>query len=237
VLFFLRHLQEFHEHGVDTSCVVRGDAPTPLSAVLVKPNGDRALVNYKGNTQALTADRIRLPNPMPKTLLFDGHEPPVSVALVAQARQAGIPTVLDAGSVHEGTLALMDKVDYLVCSEKFAKHWARDAQTALHVLAERAAVAVITLSERGLLWQRGNDRGAMAAFPVAAIDSTGAGDAFHGAFAAGVAANLPWLELLRYASAAGALCCTKMGARTGMPDSVEHQALLANVSYTASLYK
>jgi sulfofructose kinase len=67
----------------------------------------------------------------------------------------------------------------------------------------------------------------MAAFAVRAVDSTGAGDAFHGAFALGLARGMAWPDLLRYASAAGALACTHVGARAGIPDAAAVHALLA----------
>ena len=138
----------------------------------------------------------------------------------------GIPTVLDAGSVHEGTLALMEQVDYLVCSEKFARQLTGDIEIALARLAKVSPTVVITLGEKGLIWQRGTESRALSAFPVKAIDTTGAGDAFHGAFAAAVSSHMNWLDILRYASAAGALCCTKIGARSGLPSKKEHLALL-----------
>ena len=59
-----------------------------------------------------------------------------------------------------------------------------------------------------------------------AVDTTGAGDAFHGAFAAGLSAGMGWEELLRYASGVGALCCTKRGARIGIPTGAEVRAFL-----------
>ena len=120
----------------------------------------------------------------------------------------------------------MGRVEYLVCSEKFARQFAADEKTALARLAEVAPAVVITLGERGLIWRRGTKRGALPAFPIAAVDTTGAGDAFHGAFSAAVAAGMSWEDLLRYASAAGALCCTKMGAREGIPSKEEHRILL-----------
>jgi sulfofructose kinase len=119
----------------------------------------------------------------------------------------------------------MNEVDYLVCSEKFAVQFAGDEVTALSRLAQVSKVVVITLGERGLIWQRGQDAGNLPAFKINAIDTTGAGDAFHGAFAAAVTSNLNWFQILRFASAAGALCCTKIGARTGLPSKLEHQAL------------
>jgi sulfofructose kinase len=119
----------------------------------------------------------------------------------------------------------MKQVDYLVCSEKFARQFAGDEETALGCLAEFSPAVVITLGEKGLIWRRGQERGAITAFPIAAIDTTGAGDAFHGAFAAAVSLRMNWPDVLNYASAAGALCCTKTGARPGLPSQEEHQAL------------
>lgn len=220
-----KHVQEFNDYGVNTQLIIRGASPTPLSTILVKPDGKRCLINYKGDTQALSTDALNLTHIPAKVVLFDGHEPFISLPLAEKARQAKIPTVLDAGSVHEGTLELMSRVEYLVCSEKFAVQYAGDERKALSQLAELAPIVVITLGERGLIWQRGNEQGALPAYPISAIDTTGAGDAFHGAFAAGLAAGMDWRSLLRYASAAGALCCTQMGARLGLPNREEHDLL------------
>jgi sulfofructose kinase len=219
------HYQELLTSGVNTDCIARGDSPTPLSTVIVKPNGDRALINYKGDTQALIADAIDFSIMQAKVILFDGHEPNISVPLAKQARLAGIPTVLDAGSVHTGTLALMGIVDYLVCSEKFALQLKNDEQSALNYLATLSPCVVITLGEHGLIWQRGTQTGALPAMTINAIDTTGAGDAFHGAFAAAIAAGFDWLTVLRYASIAGSLCCSKTGARLGLSSKQEHEAV------------
>jgi len=223
------HYQELLAHNINTQCVVRGNSPTPLSTVIVKPDGERALINYKGDTKPLAANALDFSMLSPKVILFDGHEPHISVPLAKQAREAGIATVLDAGSVHDGTLALMGLVDYLVCSEKFALQLKGDEQTALAYLATLAPVVVITLGERGLIWQQGTQSGALPALAINAIDTTGAGDAFHGAFAAGVAAGLDWSTVLRYASVAGSLCCTKMGARLGLPSKEEHAAVFTHL--------
>jgi sulfofructose kinase len=216
-----QHLQEFIQEGVDIRWVARGDNPTPLSAILVKPDGTRALVNYKGATIPLAADALDFSAILPKVILFDGHEPHLSMPLAEQARQAGTPTVLDAGSLHVGTQALAGKVAHLVASEKFATQWLgqHDEWEALARLAELAPTVVITLGERGLIWRKGDESGALRAFPTRAVDATGAGDAFHGAYAAGLAVGMAWPELLRYASAAGALCCQALGARAGLPSA------------------
>lgn len=220
------HYAELNASRVDTSLIIRGASPTPLSTILVKPDGKRALINYKGDSQPLVGDRMDFSNIRCKVSLFDGHEPHLALRFLQQQTHHAHRSVLDAGSLHDGTRALMDKVGYLVASEKFAQQFAGDADTALSRLAAYNPVVVITLGERGLIWQRGQERGHLPAPPVIAIDTTGAGDAFHGAFAAALTTDKSWLEILRYASVAGALCCSKMGARTGLPEPAEHQALL-----------
>ncbi|OAI13639.1 carbohydrate kinase [Methylomonas lenta] len=222
------HLKELQIAGVSTDWVIRGDSPTPLSVIMVKPDGKRALINYKGNTKALPADSIDFSEVSAKTILFDGHEPQLSLALLEKFNHKTIHSILDAGSLHDGTRALMDKVSYLVCSEKFALEFAKDTKSALSQLAALSPNVVITLGEQGLIWQRGQESGQLAAPPVTAVDTTGAGDAFHGAFAAAIAAKLDWLEVLRYASVAGALCCTKMGARLGLPSLQQHSQLMSS---------
>ncbi|MDD5461738.1 MAG: PfkB family carbohydrate kinase [Methylococcales bacterium] len=220
-----KHYQELNAYGINTRFVVRGSSPTPISAILVKQDGKRALINYKADTEPLASSAINFSPIKSKAILFDGHQPYISIPLAEQARTEHISTVLDAGSLHKGTLALMERVDYLVCSEKFAQQYAGDEKTALTRLAEFSPAVVITLGEKGIIWRRGQKFGSCPAFPVTAMDTTGAGDAFHGAFAAAIAADMDWLEVLRYASAAGALCCTKIGARPGMPTQEEHRAL------------
>lgn len=211
-----KHVQEFEQHQVNTDLLVRGSSPTPLSTVLVKPDGKRALVNYKGSTTTLAVDTIDYSSVKTKVVLFDGHEPDISMTLLQFCQQRQIPTVLDAGSLHKGTELLMSKVDYLVASEKFALQYAGEVNAALNQLAKIAPVVVITLGEKGLIWQKGEETGSLNALKVDAIDTTGAGDAFHGAFAAALAQDMSWQDILAYASVAGSLCCTKIGARQGL---------------------
>ncbi len=220
------HLQEFIKENVNTHLLVRNSSPTPLSTVLVKPDGKRALINFKGSTKPLLHNAIDFSPITTKVILFDGHEPSVSLDLLEIARDRKIPTVLDAGSMHKGTSNLWNKVDYLVASEKFALQFADTLDEALTRLAKESPAVVITLGEKGLIWKRNNQSGSLAAYPINAIDTTGAGDAFHGAFAAALALGLEWSDLLTYSSAAGALCCTKTGARQGLPFKSEHAELL-----------
>jgi len=222
------HVAEFEREGIDLSLIVRGDHPSPVSQILAKPDGSRSVVNFKGNTPWLPADAVDVATLKPKAILFDGHEPLLSEKVKTRTEAKEIPTVLDAGSLHRGTELLALQVDYLVASEKFARQYCGtdDMRQALGQLSRERDNVVITLGEKGLLWAKDGQTGQLEAFTVDAIDSTGAGDAFHGAFAYGVALGMGWNELLRYASAAGALACTRLGARQGLPRAIEVERLL-----------
>lgn len=231
-LFGEEHVAELRAAGVMTDWLVRGDTPTSISAVFVKPDGARALVNHKALTGHIETGAVDFSGCHPKVFLFDGHEPLLSEPLAERARAEDIPTVLDAGSLHVGTETLMQRVDHLVASEKFARQvsGASDPRRALDALAPFAPVVVITLGERGLLWKTADgNRGELPAIPVNAIDTTGAGDSFHGGYAAALAEGLDWPSTLRFASAVAALCCTRVGARLGIPNRREVEELLAGI--------
>ena len=154
-----------------------------------------------------------------------------------------IPVVLDAGSVHKGTLELAPLCYYLAASEKFARDLSgeKDPARALGFLARIAPVAVITLGGAGLVWAAGRrcrvptqtlrrraeqESGRIEAFPVDVVNTTGAGDIFHGAFALRIAGGEDLLGALRYASAAAALGCAKMGVRVAIPTKAEVESLI-----------
>ncbi|MCW5845547.1 MAG: carbohydrate kinase, partial [Caldilinea sp.] len=214
-----QHLAEFHAAGVDTQLVVHGAAATPISAIFVKPDGARSIVNYKGDTNRLTGDDLLFATVSPKVVLFDGHQPALALAVAAWARKQGITTILDADTINEGNLDLVRRCDIVAASEHFAQAFTGAPTPAAGIasLAEIAPAVVVTLGEHGLIWQREGETGALPAFAVDVVDTTGAGDTFHGALAAGAARGMAWPDLLRFASAAGALCCTKHGARLGIP--------------------
>ncbi len=230
-----KHLDELNAAGVNTDLVVRGEWPTSLSAILVKPDGSRALVNYGLGREMPGEEEFHLEDCGPRAVLVDGHYHEAAAPLVARARAAGIPTILDGDTLHPGSKTLMEMVEFLVVSEHFARQFSRqdDVEKALTQLSHCAPSTIITLGERGLYWRNradspfGASAGSYPAFSITAEDTTGAGDAFHGAFAAGLSQGMAWEELLRFASAVGALCCTKKGARLGIPTGPEVAAFLA----------
>lgn len=218
-LFGRQCLAEFRAEGVDTALTVTGDYPTPLSAILVKPDGRRTVVNHRGDTPDLAQLPAGRPVPQARVLLMDGHQPEISLQLTGRL-SGSAASVLDAGSLHRGTRLLVTRVDHVVASRKFARQYSggRDDAGALDLLAEVCPSVVITLGEEGLIWKRkDNGRGRLAGFDIAAVDTTGAGDAFHAAFCAGIAWDLAWHDLLDFCSAVGALACLQTGARPALP--------------------
>lgn len=213
------HMAEFQVDGVVTDWVVRGAEPTPLSAILVKPDGARTIVSYRGNSEGACAGQFDLNHLHAKSILIDGYQFDLAKEVTRYARTNQLPVVIDADALRPQTAALVQVVEYVVASERFALEYSggTSVEAGLAQLATVAPTVVVTLGERGLIWQRGGERGQLAAFPVKVVDTTGAGDAFHGAFTAGLALGMAWPDLLRYASAVGALCCTKAGGRIGIP--------------------
>ena len=227
-LYGSEHLNELQQEGVRTDLVLRGKHPTPISLILVKPTGNRTVVNSRIGTPYLAVDQVHFACCTPQVILFDGHEPVISKPLAESARERGIITVLDAGSVHRGTLELLPWVDYLVASERFARDFSGedDVEKAFSALKQQAPSVVVTLGERGLRGKSCNSEGGLPAFAIEAVDTTGAGDTFHGAFALELAQGASFASALIFASAAATLACRCLGARPGIPTRREVQEFL-----------
>ncbi|MFQ3224304.1 MAG: sulfofructose kinase [Lentimonas sp.] len=213
-----------------------GDAPTAIAAITIKPDGARSIVCYRDPAAFSREDTISLQQYPAKVLLVDGHQPSLSIRLVEEARELGTPSILDAGSINGGTQQLYDKVDYLVASSKFAyqQTGSSDTETALKAMREFAPFTAITQGPVGIYWQTQDSSEIfhMKAFKVDAVDTTGAGDAFHEAFALGIAQDIPMLDNIRRAAACGALTCLKMGARNGLPTKREVESLFRDATGT-----
>lgn len=221
------HLAELVAEGINTFGVHRAAAATPVAAVTIKPEGERSIVDYRAPSAMAPEDTISL-NALPaKVLLVDGHQPLLSAKLIDEARSLGIPSVLDAGSVHDGTMMLYSKVDYLITSEKFARQFSNEDEprTVLASLDGAAPFIATTWGADGVYWQDEEGQHHMPAFDIEAVDTTGAGDAFHGAFALGLAQGVSLRDNLKRASAAAALTCLKAGARSALPKQARVNAL------------
>lgn len=225
------HRTELLSNGVHIETIYQGAAPTPVATVLIKPNGDRANISHRSAQAIIPADAFQLRDYPARVLLLDGHQPLLSLALIQQARQLGISTLLDAGSLNDGTRMLYNQVDYLITSEQFARDFSgqNDPRSALASLDGAAPFIGVSWGAGGVYWQDEQGRQHTRAFDIEAVDTNGAGDALHGAFAYGLAQGLKPARNMRRACATAALCCLQLGARNALP-SMPAVAALSGIS-------
>lgn len=154
-------------------------------------------------------------------LLLDGRHPDAAVALARRARRIGIPVLLDAGTLRPATRKLLGEVDACVASVGFARELAGSGRAADMLRALRAAgpaVVGVTLGARGAVGrERGGPLLRVPAVRVRVVDTTGAGDAYHGAFAWGLLRGRPLAWTMRFAAVVAGLKCRAPGGRRGLP--------------------
>ena len=164
-----------------------------------------------------------------RVLVVDCHETAAATQAARYAREAGLPTVIDVERVRPGITELLQHIDAIIAAESFPCELTgyEDTGRALEAMAQEfnAPVACVTLGSDGSLTRCGGREFRTPAFPVDCVDSTGAGDAFRGGFAAGClrAPDGDIEDIMRYANAVAALNCRALGARGGLPtrDEVE----------------
>jgi sulfofructose kinase len=218
--------------GVDTRYVQPfEDNRSSTSVILVDGRGERMIVgsrdvNMPSGTAWLPLERIGEAGAVLADLRWmEGAR----VAFEA-ARKAGVPTVLDADlGGREALVELLALTDYAIFSEQ-----ALDEMSAEEAVSDRlrrvAALgprhAGVTLGANGYTWLDNGRLEHHPAFDVEVVDTTGAGDAFHGAFTLGLVEGRPTRESVRRACATAALKCTRLGARAGLPSIDELAAFL-----------
>ncbi|WP_405147056.1 ribokinase [Sphaerisporangium sp. NBC_01403] len=150
-------------------------------------------------------------------------------AVVAAARQAGVPVILTPAPARELPRELLDAVGLIVPNEHEAEAITglADPGEALEALLDLVPEAVITLGGEGALYgSRAGERLRVPAVPVKAVDTTAAGDTFVGALAVARAEGRPQPAALRFAATAAALSVQREGASTSMPTRAEIDAAL-----------
>lgn len=229
-------IEEFQTIGTDISMLeVRKGYKTPFSVILVnKQNGSRTIINRKIEKSTMHSEYMNRSDISPAILLFDGHEPAAS--LKAMELFPNALTVLDAGSMREGTDILSRRVDYLVCSKRFALsvsglsdiRTGADRQKCVEEMQKmNPRQVVVTLGQDGLIYNKNGELSYLPAFPADAKDTTGAGDIFHGAFVYGVLQNMPLDHLLKFSSMTAALSIEVQGGRPSIPSLQKVFAALA----------
>ena len=207
---------------------------TPISAVLVADNGERTLALYPGRLDD-AADWLplaRLANV--QAVHADFRWPQGARALFTAAQALGLPRVLDADVGDVATVrSLLPWASHAIFSEAGLAQMAgrelgsNDIDAALHrAAALTPGVVAVTLGERGSRFLVDGTLHTVDAFSVAACDTNGAGDVFHGAYALALAEGSGAIEAARFASAAAALKCRNGSGWSAMADRAAVNHLL-----------
>lgn len=215
---------QLERDGVDTSLAPRASNSMPIRSVItVDPDGDR-FIAY--DDDVLHGTSLALPDDVlaqAPVLLIDGYSTH-SEAVVERARNMGLSIVADVEwTVGPATDRIMGLADHLVLPLAFGQAYTGETEpfAILDKLwsAERSAV-VLTNGDRGSHLRQRNDniRWHVPAYKVRAVDTTGAGDCFHGAYCLALAKGKAPLDCVAYATAAAAIAVTARGGRMGLPD-------------------
>ncbi|GAA4651131.1 sulfofructose kinase [Kistimonas scapharcae] len=210
-------IDEFHQNGVNTELVVQQDYIPSLFLALNHSDGQSEYSWYHTPHVSKVCDALTC---QPSLILLDGESFDVAIALIGTARERNIPVILDACYLSDRRLALIPKVDMVIASHDFVREYmqSEDWHAGLRQLTQHCAKTIITLDNEGCIWHWQGEEGSMGCWPMDCVDGLGAGDAFHGAFCTGLLRRYTFHDNLRFASAAGALCCAREGARAGLPD-------------------
>ena len=211
------------------------DAPTGVALIAVDPDGRNQIAVAPGANHRLTPDRLRSHATLLATaeIVLLQLETPIETVrwALTEARRLGKSTMLNPAPARVLPLPadLLPLIDYLTPNEIEAGlltdrevRSPEDAEAAGRSLVARGvSTVVVTLGSAGAVAVRAAGALRVPAFPVEAIDTVGAGDAFSGALAGCLAAGAPIEDALLVASAAGALTCTRRGAVDAMPTREE----------------
>ncbi|MDH4227512.1 MAG: PfkB family carbohydrate kinase [Deltaproteobacteria bacterium] len=219
-------IKGLRDEGVDTLAVIRRKhASSQLASIIVDTKAAHRTILWK-RPSALPLKASEISPAAFKgasILLIDGLMKEASVKAAKIAREKGIPVLLDAGRMRPGMRELIKLSTHIVGSEVLSKDIAKTPEAALRKLRaiNRTAELTITLGKKGSITLIEDKVIKTPAFKVTAIDTTGAGDVFHGAYAYGIITGMDIKATITFASAVSALKCTKRGGRTGIPSLKE----------------
>lgn len=214
-------IDELRSEGVSTSGVLQiQDADSPFSFIHVDDkSGDRTIFHRPG--LGLVWDNSRSFNNIAdaQAIIVDDYFIDLSLLAAKEARLHGTPIVADM-IPDSNNQELLKYVDILIAPRHFARQIGCEdnldaALDAIHKLGP--TTALITLGADGWVSSDSKGRGRGEAFKVDVVDTTGAGDTFHGAFTYAVARGWDTAKCAEFASAVAAIKCTKPGGRTGLP--------------------
>jgi ribokinase len=223
--FILRGLRE-----ADVDCdfvLIAPGSLSPFSFIAIGEDDAKRTIFYThGDVARFAPDELDLPALLEGAgaLLVDGHHPQAQIAAAETCRDRGIPVVVDAGSLREGMGELVALSDFLIASERFVSEVAprgevEDSLVELQEMGPRGVI--ITLGENGSVGLHEDTLVRQPCHEIDAVDTTGAGDVYHGAFTAAWLLGYSFERAMELASASAALKCAALGGRAGIPELAE----------------
>lgn len=225
--------------GIDTDGMrIAPGAPSALSTILVDDHGDRLIIPFYDHRLHAEPPRVTEDDLARfDAVLVDVRWPALARQVLRAAAGRGIPAILDGDVAPVDTLRdLAAFATHIIFSEPAARSLSTERNEAALVrdLAEQFGTALVsvTFGERGSYWLEPEGRTLchQPALAIEAIDTLAAGDAFHGAFALGLAEEMSVADAIRLGSVTAALKCTVFGGRRGMPLRADAQAALRRLS-------
>ena len=222
-------LQSLQQEGVDVSSVTtEPDTPTQLGNIIVEAaSGDRTILWRRDERLMFREGELRKEDVCSGKLIhLDGHDIRSAIQCAGWAKEEGIPTVIDIDKVEMLTPELIRDINFVVTSSRFPSLFTG-------ISDREKALVELQRHTRGFLCTTLGPEGAMAlvdgeilyahGFQVDVVDTTGAGDVFHGGFIYGLLRSWEVTEILRFANAVAALKCRALGGRRGIPTLDEVQ--------------
>lgn len=216
-------MESLRASGINLDDVeIRTGCPNQTAYILIdQSTGERTVFWKRDDCLRLAASSITEEKITSARLLhLDAHDTDAVTRAAEIARRNGIPVTLDVDTIYHGFERVLTHVDYLIASSDFPTQWTseRDPFRALELIQEeyKMRVAAMTLGSYGALARRDGKFFYSPAFVVSCVDTTGAGDVFHGAFCYAVIENMDLADALEFSNAMAALNCTALGARGGI---------------------
>jgi sulfofructose kinase len=226
-------MDSLRDTGINLDDVeIRENCPNQTAYIIIdQSTGERTVLWSRPNCLRLDPESITLEKiACARMLHVDGHDTPAIEKAAKLARSRGIPVTCDVDTIYNGFDRVLESVDYLVASSEFPHQWTteRDPFKALEMIQNeyKMKCAAMTLGSHGAMARIDGKFVYSPAFVVNCVDTTGAGDIFHGAFCYAVLEGMSIRETLEFSNAMAALNCTKLGARGGIATAAEARALM-----------
>lgn len=215
--------KELEKEGVNTDyLIIDPQIITPKAFIWVdEKTGKRTVVldqpelKMTKPSELHSLDKIKI-----KYLHLDARDIDINIYLAKWAKKMRAEVVLDMGSLRGDFERLLPLIDYLVVSRRFALGYTRltdPLKACKKLLKQGFKAVVVTLGQKGAVGGIGDTVFRVPGYKVKVIDTTGAGDVFHGAFIYGLLEDWGMEKTIRFSNAVSALKCTKLGGRAGIP--------------------